>query len=75
MKGLGPNNLGMANELACGCNTAECDCGDSPAKKCGCGQDPCNCSPKAPGKIVGLLAPIVAKAVVGKVVDKAGEKM
>ena len=39
---------------------------------CGCME---NCSCGSPNKIMGVVAPIVAKAVVGKVVDKVSEKM
>lgn len=39
---------------------------------CGCME---NCSCGSPNKIMGVVAPIVAKAVVGKVVDKVSKKM
>ena len=39
-----------------------------------CGIPNCGCE-GSPNKIMGVVAPIVAKAVVGKVVDKVSKKM
>ena len=56
-KGIGPQGLGMTNEMSNCCGIPNCGCEGSP------------------NKIMGVVAPIVAKAVVGKVVDKVSEKM
>jgi len=56
-KGIGPQGLGMTNEMS--------DC---------CGVPNCGCQ-RSPNKIIETIGPIVAKAVVGKVVDKVSKKM
>ena len=56
-KGIGPQGLGMTNEMSDCCGVPNCGCQGSPSK------------------FIETVAPIVAKAVVGKVVDKVSKKM
>jgi hypothetical protein len=50
-KGIGPQGLGMTNQMSDCCGIPNCGCEGSP------------------NKIVSVVAPIVAKAVVDKVMD------
>jgi len=56
-KGIGPQGLGMTNQMSDCCGIPNCGCEGSP------------------NKIIGVVAPIVAKAVASKVAGKAVDKV
>lgn len=68
-KGIGPQKLGagMSSQKSDCCGIPNCGCSGSPAKNASAGY---GYDLKSPAKIVGAVAGMVGKALVGKAVEK-----